>query len=76
MAEYRIVTNGIKFRIQKQAKSLILRRLKWVDVQTHTYASSYAAEFDTQTEAEEVLDHLRKEDIAKIRGYIPVGEEK
>ncbi len=72
MGRYRVVSNGINYRVQWLGKTFLLRRSKWYWLRTYTYAGDYLAEFDTKTEALNAIDVCKKQDEAKKQGYIPV----
>ena len=72
MIEYRIVSNGIDYRIQWLGKSLILRRPKWKWLRCYCYAGDWIAEFNTREEAEAALKVEIKKDEAREHGYQPI----
>ena len=72
MTEYRIVTNGIDYRIQWLGKTLFWRRPKWYWVRLETYAGSLIPSYFTKQEAQTALDKTVQQDIATKQGYVPV----
>ncbi len=72
MSKYRVVSNGLNYRIQRLGKTLILRRLKWYWLWSHNYAGGYIAEFTNEKEAQSAMETHIKEIKAKKQGYIPV----
>jgi len=70
--KYRIVTNGLNYRIQWLSKSLILRKPTWKWIYRIHPAGSYIAEFGTKEEAENGLRRTKECAEAKERGYQPI----
>ncbi len=73
MNKYRIVSDGIRFRIQKQCKTFWRKRLIWkycgID---HPDLGFIIRTFNSLEQAEEHLVKQKKEDEAIERGYLPV----
>ena len=72
MKKYRIVTNGLNYRVQWLGKTFFLRRRKWYWVRQCSYDSVWIAEFDNQTAALDAIIEMRKHEKAKMQGYTPV----
>lgn len=69
MTKYRIVYNGIKYRIQYLGKSFPLRRPKWRWIRCYLYAGDWVAEFDARTEADIALAKIKRDELAKLNGF-------
>ena len=76
MEKYRIVTNGINYRVQWFGKTFFLRRPKWYYLRSYTYAGDYIPEFTTIIEAQQAIKCAKEQAIAKERGYIPIVAEQ
>lgn len=75
MKEYRVVSNGLNYRVQWLGKTRILRRLKWYWLWDYSHAGSYIAEFSYEREAHFAIRVRVQDDKAKKQGYIPVEVE-
>ncbi len=74
MVNYRILTNGINYRVQWLGKTRLLQRPKWRWLYKHFWDSSYIAEFNTVLEAELAVAEDRKQAEAYKQGYVPIIE--
>lgn len=72
MIKYRIVSNGLNYRVQWLGKTFFLRRLKWYWLKRETYARSYIATFPSSTKAQEAISQCKEVGKADKQGYIPV----
>ena len=72
MKEYRIVTNGLNYRVQWLGKTLILRRPKWYWLYQNTCLGSFIPEFPSILEAQDAIAKSKSQDEAKKRGYVPI----
>lgn len=73
MKKYRIVYNGLNYRIQWLGKTFFLRRLKWYWLRYTDYAGdNWIAEFDSREAAHKaIIDHKIRV-YAKKQGYKPI----
>ena len=71
MVKYRIVTNGINYRVQWFGKTFFLRRPKWYWLREYTYAGDYICEYLTEQGAKQAIIQAEKQDKAKKMGYVP-----
>ena len=69
--KYRIVTNGLNYRIQWLSIT-IFRKPKWIWIYRIHPEGSHIAEFDTKEEAENGLRRTKECAEAKERGYQPI----
>ncbi|HDY87836.1 MAG TPA: hypothetical protein ENH82_06930 [bacterium] len=69
MKKYRIVSNGIDFRIQRLGKTFFFRRPKWKWIKVNTYAGDYIPEYLIIAEAQNALNEAERVDLAIKRGY-------
>lgn len=76
MRQYRVVTNGINYRVQRLGKTFFLRRPKWYYLREYTYAGDYISVFATKQEAQKAIVVVKKEDAAKKQGYVPIEEDE
>lgn len=72
MRQYRILSNGIDYRVQLLGKTFFLKRSKWYWFKEYSYAGGYICEFSTNKEAQIAIDKDKKQFAAKEQGYIPV----
>ena len=69
MLAHRVVSDGIKYRVQWLGKTLFLRRLKWYWLRQ--YSGDLISEFDTRPEAERAIVESIKQQKAKKQGFVP-----
>lgn len=72
MIEFRIVSNGINYRVQWLGKTLFLGRPKWKWLFYYNYDSFWIAEFSSVEEAQKNIDMHLENDTSKKRGYVPI----
>ncbi len=72
MNKYRIVTDGLTYRIQWLGKTLFLRKPKWYFFQCDSYAGSFIWDYATKQEAETAMVLAEKRDIAGKQGFLPI----
>jgi len=72
MREYRIVTNGLTYRIQWLGKTFLLRRPKWYYLRKYTYAGDYIEDYTTEMNARANLALAEKHDKAQKQGFLPI----
>lgn len=72
MDKYRIVYNGLNYRIQWLGKTFIFRRPKWYWFKKYTYAGDYIAQFSSREKAHRAIIQNIIEDCAKKQGYVPI----
>jgi hypothetical protein len=72
MTEYRIVSNGINYRVQWLGKTWFLRRAKWYWLRQERYTETCIAEFLSKVKAQKAIIACIKREKAKKQGYIPV----
>lgn len=69
----RIVSNGLKFRLQWFGKKGLFGRNKWHWVyRIHYTEGEYIPEFNSREEAEKVAEKARKQFEANKRGWRPL----
>lgn len=71
MKKYRIVSNGLNFRIQWLKKTWILRRLKWYWLKVYCGEGVFISEFSSKEKAQDAIKICVKKNKAKKQGYIP-----
>jgi len=69
---YRIVSNGLNYRVQWLGRTWVRRRLKWYWLHEDTYAGAYVMEFSSEVEARDAIQECIKVNKAKKQGYIPI----
>lgn len=67
--KFRIITNGLNFRVQWLGRTWLLRRLKWYWLLRNHLFDSYIPDFDSEEEAKKALIKAREQFDAKDRGY-------
>ncbi|KKK97886.1 hypothetical protein LCGC14_2648300 [marine sediment metagenome] len=72
MNEYRVVSNGLDYRVQWSGKTWVLRRLKWYWLRHWTYTGDYIAGFSNEQEAKAAIQIHIKNTKAEKQGYIPI----
>ena len=72
MKDFRVVSNGVKYRVQGLGKTFFLRRLKWYWLREYSYAGDWIVEFDTTAEATRAIEEKRKQDRAKKQGWVAI----
>lgn len=75
MTEYRITSNGIKFRIEWLCHRRFLwwRWSKWKRMWKPDGAGGFVeAQYDTIDDAERVIKRVQAHDVAEALGWIPV----
>ena len=75
MKKYRIVTNGIDFRVQWLGKTLFLRRPKWYWLYENSYAGCYIPSFISKHKAQTRINDAAEFDLAQKYGYTPTTAE-
>ncbi len=70
--QFRIVGNGINYRVQWFGKTWFLRRPKWYWLKEYTWAGDYICDFSTSQEAQNAIDEANKQFAAKEQGYVPI----
>ena len=73
MIEYRIVSNGISWRVQRLCYTFFRKRPIWKWCGFPDCDLGFVImEFDSLEKAQEWLNSKKKEDAAKERGYLPI----
>jgi len=75
MKKYRIVTNGLNYRVQWLGKTFFLRRQKWYWLHCSLWGGSWfdeIAEFDSKPDAMHGITKARKQEKAEVQGYISI----
>ena len=73
MNEYRVVSNGLNYRVQKLGKTRIFRRLKWYWLRRWHYEGGYViVDFSDKQEARAAIQTCIQNSKAKKQGYIPI----
>lgn len=71
MRKYRVVTNGIDFRIQWLGKTCLLRRPKWYWLM-QCYNGNFIPSFISEEFARVRIKETVRYDRAASQGYLPV----
>lgn len=72
MTKYRVVYNGLNYRVQWLGKTWFLRRLKWYWLREYTWVGDYIVEFSSESEARAAIQASTKQNKAKKQGYVPI----
>lgn len=73
--KYRIVSDGIRYKIEWYGKSYWFQKAKWrVCGRNHPDIGWVSITEYSITDAEQVLQHLKAEDKAKEQGYKIIAE--
>ncbi len=73
--QFRIVSNGIDYRVQWLGKTFFLKRSKWYWLRDYTWAGDYIGEFSTTAQAQTAINTFKKQLAAKEQGYIPIASD-
>ena len=75
MAQHRIVSNGIEYRVQWLGKTFFFQKPKWYWVIREDPYGEDIAEFSSSEKAQDAIDKIERRDAADKQGYVPIAGE-